>query len=72
MHPVGCQRFHRDRAATQKVPIPEQLFVAQNAVATLFIGISMGLPGVVTWPPGARRSAARYELAMGLRGRAVW
>ena len=54
----GTQSFLENAAYLKKLPIPEQIFVAQNAVgATLSLGVSMsllfmltiGLKGEITW-----------------------
>lgn len=45
----GANAFIENAPYLKKLPIPEQVFVAQNAVAaTLFLGISMTLLGLVT------------------------
>jgi homopolymeric O-antigen transport system permease protein len=55
----GANAFIENTPYLKKLPIPEQVFVAQNAVsATLFLGISMTLLGVVTVVTGSALSAA--------------
>lgn len=45
----GASAFVENATYLKKLPIPEQVFVAQNAVAaTVFLGISMTLLGAVT------------------------
>ena len=45
----GANAFLENAPYLKKLPIPEQVFVAQNAVsATLFLGISMTLLGLIT------------------------
>jgi ABC-type polysaccharide/polyol phosphate export permease len=45
----GANAFIENAPYLKKLPIPEQVFVAQNAVAaTVFLGISMTLLGVMT------------------------
>src|SRR2546422_4958571 len=49
----GANAFIENAPYLKKLPIPEQVFVAQNAVsATLFLGVSMTLLGVVTMITG--------------------
>jgi ABC-type polysaccharide/polyol phosphate export permease len=55
----GANAFIENAPYLKKLPIPEQVFVAQNAVsATLFLGISMTLLGVVTVITGSALSLA--------------
>jgi ABC-type polysaccharide/polyol phosphate export permease len=55
----GANAFIENAPYLKKLPIPEQVFVAQNAVAaTLFLGISMTVLGVVTVLGGGGLSAA--------------
>jgi ABC-type polysaccharide/polyol phosphate export permease len=55
----GANAFIENAPYLKKLPIPEQVFVAQNAVAaTLFLGISMTLLGLVTVLVGGRVSPA--------------
>jgi ABC-type polysaccharide/polyol phosphate export permease len=55
----GANAFIENAPYLKKLPIPEQVFVAQNAVAaTLFLGISMTLLGLVTLLIGGRVSPA--------------
>jgi homopolymeric O-antigen transport system permease protein len=55
----GANAFIENAPYLKKLPIPEQVFVAQNAVAaTLFLGISMTLLGVVTLLTGGHVSLA--------------
>ena len=55
----GANAFIENTPYLKKLPIPEQVFVAQNAVsATLFLGISMTLLGVVTVITGSALSLA--------------
>ena len=55
----GANAFIENAPYLKKLPIPEQVFVAQNAVAaTLFLGISMTLLGVVTVVTGSALSLA--------------
>ena len=54
----GTQSFLENAAYLKKLPIPEQVFVAQNAVgATLSLGVSMSL---------------LFLLAIGLKGEITW
>jgi len=54
----GTQSFLENAAFLKKLPIPEQVFVAQNAVgATLSLGVSMSL---------------LFLLAIGLKGEITW
>src|SRR6202795_4043404 len=55
----GANAFIENAMYLKKLPIPEQVFVAQNAAAaTLFLGISMTLLGVVTAISGGSLSPA--------------
>jgi lipopolysaccharide transport system permease protein len=55
----GTNAFIENALYLKKLPIPEQVFVAQNAVsATLFLGISMALLGVVIVVSGSAPSVA--------------
>jgi ABC-type polysaccharide/polyol phosphate export permease len=55
----GANAFIENAAYLKKLPIPEQVFVAQNAAAaTLFLAISMTLLGVVTMATGGTVSLA--------------
>jgi ABC-type polysaccharide/polyol phosphate export permease len=55
----GANAFIENATYLKKLPIPEQVFVAQNAVAaTLFLGISMTLLGAVTVITGGSLSLA--------------
>lgn len=55
----GANAFIDNAPYLKKLPIPEQVFVAQSAAAaTLFLGISMTLLGLVTVIMGGRLSPA--------------
>jgi lipopolysaccharide transport system permease protein len=55
----GANAFIENASYLKKLPIPEQVFVAQNAVsATLFLGISMALLGLVAVAVGSAPSLA--------------
>jgi lipopolysaccharide transport system permease protein len=55
----GTNAFIENAPYLKKLPIPEQVFVAQNAVsATLFLGISMALLGLVIVASGSAPSVA--------------
>jgi ABC-type polysaccharide/polyol phosphate export permease len=55
----GANSFIENAPYLKKLPIPEQVFVAQNAAAaTLFLGISMALLGMVTLVTGGSLSLA--------------
>src|SRR5215831_9993388 len=55
----GTNAFVENAPYLKKLPIPEQVFVAQNAVsATLFLGISMVLLGIVIVISGSAPSIA--------------
>ena len=55
----GANAFIENAPYLRKLPIPGQVFVAQNAVAaTLFLGVSMTLLGIVTLIMGERLSPA--------------
>ena len=55
----GANAFIENGPYLKKLPIPEQVFVAQNAVAaTVFLGISMTLLGGMTAITGTSLSAA--------------
>src|SRR5262249_45429194 len=50
----GANAFIENAPYLKKLPIPEQVFVAQNAfAATVFLGISMTLLGIVTLLTGS-------------------
>ena len=62
----GANAFIENAPYLKKLPIPEQVFVAQNAAAaTVFLGISMALLLVVTVVTGGSLSP---DLAGGARG----
>jgi lipopolysaccharide transport system permease protein len=53
----GANAFIENASYLKKLPIPEQVFVAQSAVAaTVFLGISMALLGIVTVSTGSAPS----------------
>lgn len=55
----GANAFIENASYLKKLPIPEQVFVAQNAVsATLFLGISMALLVIVATVVGSTPSSA--------------
>jgi lipopolysaccharide transport system permease protein len=55
----GANAFIENATYLKKLPIPEQVFVAQNAVsATLFLGISMALLAIVAAGVGSAPSLA--------------
>jgi lipopolysaccharide transport system permease protein len=55
----GANAFIENAMYLKKLPIPEQVFVAQNAAAaTLFLGVSMALLAVVTVITGGSLSPA--------------
>ncbi len=55
----GTNAFIENAPYLKKLPIPEQVFVAQNAVsATLFLGISMALLALVIIASGSSPSVA--------------
>src|SRR5262245_23102730 len=55
----GANAFIENAAYLKKLPIPEQVFVAQNAAAaTLFLGISMTLLALITVVMGGGLSPA--------------
>jgi ABC-type polysaccharide/polyol phosphate export permease len=55
----GAGAFIENATYLKKLPIPEQVFVAKNAVAaTIFLGVSMTLLAVITLVTGGRLTAA--------------
>jgi homopolymeric O-antigen transport system permease protein len=55
----GASAFIENATYLKKLPIPEQVFVAKNAVAaTAFLGVSMALLGLVTLITGGRLTLA--------------
>jgi ABC-type polysaccharide/polyol phosphate export permease len=55
----GANAFLENATYLKKLPIPEQVFVAKNAVAaTVFLGVSMALLGLITVLTGGRLTAA--------------
>jgi ABC-type polysaccharide/polyol phosphate export permease len=55
----GSNAFIENAHYLKKLPIPEQVFVAKNAAAaTLFLGIAMGMLGLVTLSVGGSLSLA--------------
>jgi homopolymeric O-antigen transport system permease protein len=55
----GASAFLENATYLKKLPIPEQVFVARNAVAaTVFLAVSMGLLGLVTFAMGGRLTTA--------------
>ena len=55
----GANAFLENATYLKKLPIPEQVFVAKNAMAaTVFLGVSMTLLGIVTAVTGGRLTLA--------------
>jgi ABC-type polysaccharide/polyol phosphate export permease len=63
----GANAFIENAHYLKKLPIPEQVFVAKNAAAaTLFLGISMTLLGLVTLLAGGALSSAWLGVPLAL------
>ena len=63
----GANAFIEHAHYLKKLPIPEQVFVAKNAAAaTLFLGISMTLLGLVTLAAGGPLSSAWLGVPLAL------
>ncbi len=55
----GANAFIENATYLKKLPIPEQVFVAKNAVAaTVFLGVSMALLGLITLITGGQLTLA--------------